>query len=183
MLAPSTSDRHHGHTMNAVRWQAVLIGGAFTGVLSALPLISVVNLCCCLWVVGGGAVTAYLTQQGQPQPLQLIDAAVGGFLAGVTGAFVYAVVMVPIQLATAPFQRGLTDLFDSQDVPPEMLEMLEQLSTSSLWAVVFGFMAMLFAGMIFSTVGGVIGALIFRREASPPPPGTVEVLPPDPPSS
>ncbi len=165
--------------MNAVRWQAVFIGGAFTGVLSALPLISAANLCCCLWVVGGGTVTSYLTQQGQPQPLQLADAAVGGFLAGVTGAFVYVVAMVPIQLVTAPLQRDLTEMFDSRDVPPEVLEILEQLSTSNLWAVVVGFMAMLFAGMVFSTVGGVIGALVFRREAAPPPPGAVEVLPPE----
>lgn len=162
--------------MNAVRWQAALIGGAFTGVLSALPLISVANLCCCLWVVGGGTVTAYLMQQGQPQPLQLVDAALGGFLAGVIGAFVYAVAMVPIQLVTAPFQRGLTEMFDSRDVPPEMLEMLEQLSTNGLIATIVGFAAMLFAGMVFSTVGGVIGALVFRREA---PPGTVEVPSPE----
>ena len=26
------------------------------GVLSALPLVSAGNLCCCLWVIGGGAV-------------------------------------------------------------------------------------------------------------------------------
>lgn len=162
--------------MNAVRWQAALIGGAFTGVLSALPLISVANLCCCLWVVGGGTVTAYLMQQGQPQPLQLVDAALGGFLAGVIGAFVYAVAMVPIQLVTAPFQRGLTEMFDSRDVPPEMLEMLEQLSTNGLIATIVGFAAMLFAGMVFSTVGGVIGALVFRREALP---GTVEVRSPE----
>ena len=164
--------------MNASRVQAVLLGGAFTGVLSALPIISIAN-CCCLWVIGGGVATAYLMQQGQPQPLLLGDGAVGGFLAGVCGAFVYALVSIPFQMATAPLQRSVTDMIDSAaDVPPEVLEMVEQMTTSSIWAVLFGFVVMLFAGMIFSTLGGLVGALIFRRQETPPP-GTVEVLPPE----
>lgn len=164
--------------MNANRTQAVLLGGAFTGVLLALPIINIAN-CCCLWVIGGGVVTAYLMQQGQPQPLALGDGAVGGFLAGISGAFIYAVVSIPIQMATAPLQRGVTDMIDSAgDLPPEVLEMVEQMTTSSIWAVLFGFVVMLFAGMIFSTLGGLVGALIFRRQETPPP-GTVEVLPPE----
>ena len=42
--------------------QAVLLGGLFIGVLSALPIINLAN-CCCLWIVGGGAIAAYLGQQ------------------------------------------------------------------------------------------------------------------------
>ena len=39
------------------------------GVLSALPLVAAGNLCCCLWVVSGGAIAAYLLQQNQSAPL------------------------------------------------------------------------------------------------------------------
>ena len=46
--------------MSKVLLQPVLFGGLFMGVLSALPIISLGN-CCCVWVAGGGAVTAYLT--------------------------------------------------------------------------------------------------------------------------
>ena len=35
--------------------QPALIGGVVMGVLSALPIVSGGNLCCCLWVVSGGA--------------------------------------------------------------------------------------------------------------------------------
>jgi len=38
-------------------------------VLSALPLISAGNLCCCLWVISGGLVAAYLLQQNQSTPI------------------------------------------------------------------------------------------------------------------
>ncbi len=58
------------------------------GVLSALPIISAGNLCCCLWVVSGGAVAAYILQQNQPTPLTPGDGAVIGLLAGIVGAFV-----------------------------------------------------------------------------------------------
>ena len=75
--------------MTGPRAQAVLIGGTFIGVLSALPIISLANICC-TWVIGGGVVTAYLLQQGQRAPILLSDGAVAGFLAGVCGACIYA---------------------------------------------------------------------------------------------
>ena len=40
--------------------QPALAGGLVMGVLSALPLISALNACCCLWVVSGGLVAAYV---------------------------------------------------------------------------------------------------------------------------
>ncbi len=67
------------------RAQPILLGGLFIGVLSALPIVSVAN-CCCLWIIGGGVLTAYLLQQSQPRPIQPLDGALGGFLAGVLGA-------------------------------------------------------------------------------------------------
>ena len=144
------------------RSQAILIGGTFTGVLSALPIVSVAN-CCCVWLIGGGAITAYLIQQGQSEPISLADASVGGCLAGVFGAFVSAVVSVPIQLVTQPLQRQMADLLRSNaDVPPELAEMVEQLSGAGLGAVLFGFVIMLVIGMVFSTLGGLLGGLVFR---------------------
>ena len=40
--------------------QPALVGGLVMGVLTALPIISAGNLCCCLWVLSGGAVAAYM---------------------------------------------------------------------------------------------------------------------------
>ena len=158
--------------------QPVLFGGLFIGVLSALPIISLGN-CCCLWVMGGGVVTAYLIQHDRPDPIQLGEGALGGFLSGIVGAVVYAVVALPIQLVTAPLQRGLMDglLEMAADVPPEVRELLEDLgSGGGLGGVVVGFFFMLAVGMVFSSLGGLLGALIFRKTppavpaASPPPP-------------
>jgi hypothetical protein len=166
-------------TQHRGRLQAILIGGTFAGVLSALPLIELGNLCCCLWLVGGGGVASYLTQQNQPHPITPGDGAVVGFLAGVAGAFVSVLVAIPIQLLTAPFRDGMTDLLDLSDVPPEVIELMEQVSTGP-GAIVLGFVITLVAGMIFSTLGGLLGAILFRRQG-PPPPGRVDIVPPVPP--
>jgi len=158
--------------------QPVLLGGLFTGVLSALPIISIAN-CCCVWVVGGGMVTAYLIQHGGSGPIQLSEGALGGFLSGVVGAVFYAALSVPIQLLMMPLQRDAVEglLASAADVPPEVRELLETLGSSGSFVTLFiGFVVMLLVGMIFSTLGGLLGALIFRSsppaEAPPlPPPG------------
>ncbi len=156
--------------------QPVLFGGLFMGVLSALPIISLGN-CCCLWVMGGGAVTAYLSQHGSPDPIQLGEGALGGFLSGIFGAVVYAVVSLPIQLVTAPLQRGMMDrlIESAADVPPEVREMIESLGSGGVVTMLVGFVFILVLGMVFSTLGGLLGALIFRstppaESAAPPPP-------------
>ena len=160
------------------RLQAVLIGGTFAGVLSALPLIELGNLCCCLWLVGGGVAASYLTQQNQAHPITPGDGALVGFLAGVVGAFVSVLVAIPIQMITAPFRDGIAEMLDLSDVPPEVLALMEQAS-SGPGAIVLGFVITLAAGMVFSTLGGLLGAILFRRQA--PPPGMVDIVPPVPP--
>ncbi len=168
------------------RTQAVLIGGAFIGVLSAVPIVSTAN-CCCLWIIGGGVVTAYLLQQGQPSPIDFGDAALVGGLAGVCGAFVYAVVSVPVQLITRPVQDRLTDLLrGNADIPPEVVRIVEKLTASGATAILFGFVFMLVAGAFFATLGGLLGGLIFRRGGPPsapsPGPTTSTASPGRPPS-
>ena len=77
------------------------------GVLSALPLVNLGNLCCCFWVVSGGLVAAYLLQQGRPDAITPSEGAIVGLLAGIVGAFVQFLVSIPIGLIVAPLERGL----------------------------------------------------------------------------
>ena len=167
------------------RAHAVLIGGAFNGVLSALPIIGAANCACCLWVAGGGAVTAWLLQQGQADPIELGEGALGGLLAGVAGAAIYTLVWVPLQLLMGslvggpPGSLGIGDA----DVPPEMLPMLEimeQIMSNPATMALAAFLVMLAAGVIFSTLGGLLGAFFFRKAAAPPAPGGGDIVPPPP---
>lgn len=176
------------------RTHAVLIGGGFNGVLSALPIIGAANCLCCLWVVGGGVITAWLLQQGQARPLELGEGALGGLLAGVVGAVVYTIVWVPLQLFLGSLTGGPADAFDmgDVDVPPEMLQMLEameQIMSNPPLMALLSFFMMLVAGLVFSTVGGLLGAFFFRKAAPPETPGGMgysapagsDIVPPPPP--
>ena len=164
------------------RTHAVLIGGGFNGVLSALPIIGTANCLCCLWVVGGGVITAWLLQQGQSDPLELGEGAIGGLLAGVVGAVVYTLVWVPLQLMLGSLTGGPGQAFEmgDVDVPPEMLRMLEameQIMSNPPLMALLSFLMMLAAGLVFSTVGGLLGAFFLRKAAPPAAPGSAGVSP------
>ena len=73
------------------RHQPALLGGLFIGVLSILPY---VQICCCLWVIVGGVLVAYLQQQEKPEPIQSVGTAGGKLFATylkdvTTRAYVY----------------------------------------------------------------------------------------------
>jgi len=139
------------------------------GVLSSLPLISAGNICCCLWVISGGVAAAYALQQGQPNPVTPADGAFVGFLAGLLGAVVYFVIALPLDLLIGPMERemmrrwvenmggaeGFRDYADRAN-----------LITAPVRAFV-GFVLMLFLGAIFSTIGGILGALMFKKPPVP----------------
>ncbi len=147
-----------------------LVGGTFIGVLSALPLVSLGNLCCCLWVVGGGVVAAFLMQQSHPEPIDVLDGGAAGFLSGVVGAFVFVVASLPLGVLLGSMQRDLARrlLSGAQDIPEEMRTAVEQLGTGT-GGLVIGFLIMLVVGSLFATVGGIVGAAIFRRPTASPP--------------
>src|SRR3954452_1863985 len=98
------------------------------GVLSALPLVSVGNVCCCLWVIGGGIVAAYLLQQNQATPITPADGALVGLLAGLIGAIVQVVVSIPINIVVGPMERAMVQRFMEMagSMPPEVRDMMER---------------------------------------------------------
>jgi hypothetical protein len=154
------------------------------GVLSALPVVAAGNLCCCLWLISGGAIAAYLLQQHQTAALTPADGALVGLMAGLIGAFVHFVVAIPIDLMLAPMEHAMLQrILDMGTLPPEARDVLERYAgregeLSGAFSIIsrfVGLMFWLFLGAIFSTIGGLIGALIFRKET---PPGTIVDTPP-----
>ena len=165
--------------MKASLTQPALLGGLVGGVLSALPLISGGNLCCCLWIISGGVVAAYVLQQNQTTPIAAGDGALVGLLAGVAGAVVYLIVSIPISLLVGPLEQriiqGLAETMNN--MPPEFREYATRSANGGFRVAMalFSFIFMLCLGAVFSTIGGVLGALIFGRKT---PPGIIDIPPP-----
>ena len=160
--------------------QPALLGGLAIGVLSALPVVSLAN-CCCAWILFGGALAAYLMQQNHPEPVNAGDGAIVGLLAGIVGAFVWLVVFIPLTLVMAPFQSGMIQrmLSRANDMPPEFRAVLESMASGGGIGIglVFFFFVMLFVSSVFGMIGGLFGALLFRKNTPPPPPPPPPVPP------
>jgi hypothetical protein len=163
--------------MSPSKLQPALLGGLTIGVLSALPVINIAN-CCCAWIVFGGAMASYLMQQSHPAPITAGDGAVVGLMAGGIGAAAWALISIPLSMVMGPFQSRIMErvLENARDIPPELRGFIEGMRGADAVGIglVFGFMAMLFFGIVFGTIGGILGAVIFRKNppAPPPPPPT-----------
>jgi hypothetical protein len=169
----------------APKLQPAVVGGLVIGVLSALPLISLGNCCCCLWVIAGGIVAAWLMQLNYPYAITVGDGALVGLLAGLVGAGVMLVVSVPVSYVFGPFQERLIEqlIESSTDLPPGFREGLERARVGQgPLSLLIGFLFQLFVGSVFATLGGVFGALLFRKGpaqgTAPPPSPAGDYAPP-----
>jgi hypothetical protein len=137
-----------------------LLGGLIVGVLSAIPII---NYCCCIWSIGGGALAAFMYIKSSPTPVKMGDGAMVGGLAGVIGGIIYLIIGLPIAILIGS------------------AAMAEQLSRSGVHLPFSGILLMIISGIVgaivlalLTTLGGVIGTAIFEKRKgdglAPPPP-------------
>jgi hypothetical protein len=146
-----------------------LLGGLFIGVLSALPLVSLAN-CCCLWVVMGGFLAAWVQQQNHEPPITVFDGALVGLIAGLIGGVVHYMVALPLELILGNFMAGFEGFMGGsrQEMPPELRRLVNELGPQGL--LLLG--SIFFAGvsLFFGTLGGVLGAIMIKKSPPPPPP-------------
>jgi hypothetical protein len=146
------------------------LGGLFIGVLSALPLVSLAN-CCCLWVITGGILAAWVQQQNHEHPITVGDGAFVGLLAGFFGGLLHYLIALPIELYLGTLMQGMSDGFmrgARQDMPPELRRMMNELGPHGV--LLLG--SLVFAGvsMAFGMFGGLIGAIMIKKPSPPAPP-------------
>lgn len=165
------------------KMRAVLIGGVTLGLLSAIPPISFANMCCCVWVLGGGALASYLYVGRSQTPVMMGQGAELGALSGVVGTIVSHSIGIPLGLILGEsFNRFLVKVFDnfSPQAAEEMRKQLEIaqaqtfaqklpviLATAAFNTVIY---------IAFATLGGLLGVKLFEKRqmnlnnTTPPPP-------------
>ena len=105
-----------------------LLGGLFLGVLSALPI---VNCCCCLWIAGGGFLSAYLEAQRHPTSLSILQGARVGLFAGIIGAVVWLL----ISSALSPLNVRFLELAsNAPDMPARLARSRNNAESSTMGA-------------------------------------------------
>ena len=156
-----------------------LIGGVLLGLLSVIPFVSALNICCCLWAILGGMLASHLYVKNSPVPATPGDGAILGVLAGLIGAVVAIIVGTPISYMMGPTMRNmllsLAENLDRQQAEM-MRRQIEMSGSDSLLPVIINQVILGFLLVIFSTIGGLIGTALFEKRkggtAPPPPPMT-----------
>ncbi len=157
-----------------------LIGGLVTGFLSWVPIISMGNCLCCMWVVVGGVLAAYFLAEQQQRKISSGDGALVGLLSGVFGAMIEGVLHL-MSLSIFGMRTLASQIERVRGLPgisPEVRRVLESIEGGHIGGVVALFMVLAFVfGVIitalFGTLGGLLGAAIFgqkQQRLQPPPP-------------
>ena len=152
--------------MNAKKYIiSAILAGSILALLSAIPYLSSINCCCCLWVIVGGFWAAYLFRSAGETPS--LGQSIGiGVLTGIWAAFLYSIL-------TAILWYTMSDQFITQfaqvmetsstEIPPEMLELFADFSESPVFAFLIVFSGALFIFPICTTIGSIIGSLILKK--------------------
>jgi len=150
-----------------------LIGGVLLGLLSAIPVVNLVNVCCCLWALIGGLLASYLYIKNSPVPASAGDGAILGALAGLVGAVIVVVIGIPISILAGGITRELLIRL-IENVNPGQAEAIriQMEAGSTIPGAILNGIVLAVLLVIFSTIGGLLGVPIFekRKGSIPPPP-------------
>ena len=157
---------------------AILIGGAFLGIASSIPVVNWFNCACCLWVLAGGALSVFYYLRKTPSglsPLSYADGALMGLLAGLVGAVIETLVSIPLHFLLGGLGAGFKELMqeairETPDMPPWFAEMATRMMEGglTLGLLLLKLLLNLFVYGIFATIGGVLGIAIFQKAPQAP---------------
>jgi hypothetical protein len=145
-----------------------LIGGGVAGVLSAIPF---VNCFCCLWIIGGAMLAAYLLSKDSKVALSSGDGAIVGALAGVIAAIVDFFVSIPFQAMSDDMARSIMEKVSeyADEMPQGWEGFLEGGGFEGSMAM--NILGLLIAAVVFSilgALGGILGMSMFGKKFFPP---------------
>jgi hypothetical protein len=168
--------------------RAALLGGLIVGIITGLPVISILNKCCCCGgVMLCGLMSLYLYKKefnDEMPPLESSDALVLGIIAGLAGALIGTVIGIISSFILGPIDKQmaikLLSWVESQGTLPtdtlnkvdEMINILQKSIEGGiklkdiLSDLLFG----LILYPIFSMLGGLIGYGIFGKKKPTVPP-------------
>ncbi len=129
----------------------------FTTIIGLIPVVNLLNLACCLWLMAGGVLAVYLLKRGVGK-IELKDGAIVGALSGVFFAVIDTIFSAVLMLiGIGANLAAMQQAFQGSGVETPGVAAI------GLIAMVFLFGVNLVFGVIFCTIGGVIGAKLFER--------------------
>lgn len=151
-----------------------LIGGVVAGILSGIPFI---NCLCCLWIILGGIVAAYILSKNSAIPLSGSDGAIVGVFAGIIGAVVEFLISIPLNPINEAIYRDMMDKITeyAEDVPEWWGSMLEGGWETSIPIILMGLAINVVAFSALGALGGIMGISLFKKKSGPQSQGVIDV--------
>lgn len=155
-----------------------LIGGVAMGLLytifSFIPVLNLTN-CCCLWVMFGGALAAYIYIKDSSTAVTSGNGAAAGALAGFVGGIissVFMIIMFVVQTGGDP--QKVVDIMMSGaqggNMPPEARQYIKVIAENFILLLIGIALFGIVQSVAMGAVGGIIGVAIFGKKKQPPPP-------------
>lgn len=156
--------------------KGIISGALFIGILSAIPVVSIGNCCCCLWVVLGGLLAGYLARDANGE-LTAGNGFMAGAGAGAGGAVIYTIlalilglIMVGTGANAAIFDYIIKNLPPDiqRSIPPEVMMQMNQPAGAQAGSLVINTLVggavyfVIFA--IIAGIGGLLGTVFFKRK-------------------
>ena len=148
-------------------FSAALIGGAGAGILSGIPF---VNCLCCLWIIGGAMLAAYLLAKDSPVVLTAGDGAIVGVFTGIVAVVVQAIISFLFRPVNREFFRRMMERFAeyAEEMPPGIEDFFEGGSTQvSVPAFLIGILVSAIVFSALGALGGIIGISLFGKKFLP----------------
>jgi len=156
-------------------FSSALIAGAVAGVLSGIPFVSCL---CCLWIIGGGMLAAYLLAKDSPVVLSAGDGAIVGVFTGIVAVVVQAILSFLFRPINREFFRRMMERFAeyADEMPPGFEELLEGGSTPvSVPGFLIGFIILACVFSVLGALGGIIGISLFGKKVTQKTEGVIDV--------
>ena len=137
-----------------------LIGGIAEGVASSIPVFNLVNLACCVLVMGGGFLAAYLYMKDAPPSAKapLGDGLKLGLLTGLVGAVTFAAVTIPFAMLAPGLAVAGQPPVDLLDLPPKVADLL---ASPVMVAILFSLPGLI-VDPFFCGIGSLVGVAVFK---------------------
>lgn len=154
---------------------AILCGGVL-GFLAGLPGLDLVNCCtCCSMGIGAGFFAAFLYSKTCARTGVPFDAGRAAGVGALTGFFWGLSNVVISTLVAAAFGEVAAEWFmplleSNPGMPPEILDQIEQAMQEGVTAlsIVIDAVVTLSLGVVFATIGGLIGSAVFKPKPAVP---------------
>jgi hypothetical protein len=148
-----------------------LYGGIIMGVLSGVPILSLVNCLCCAGIMLGGFMSVYFYKKQLTAEMDAITSSDGmglGAFAGLFGAIASTILgglffLIVGDVASEMVLRIMESTGVLNSMPPEARSQMEQ-SMSQQGFSIIGVVANFIVCPLFGLLGGLIGFAVFRKK-------------------